>query len=313
LEGDGVTPELQKIIRDTAARAVTYWADTTESADDVAQALWQWYLERPSVQRRYEATTTVTKRREMFYRAAMQHLSAEKLQANAFDGRDLYSVYSVKAALVGTSTNRYLLAILPLALDDLERQNSGYREALRSRYDDGVVPRDNPGFKRLQHALSALVAHVNVEFITDQGETPSVQSDPRRPSRGAGGAGHRRVSGSYSDPTADLALGLIKTGDAEVLLEDGSTTTYRKEIMEQGFDNTFGKRPATREMSRPEEGVFDSGFVGQDRADMYRAQVVPELYPNEKPMLIDNWPAEDREAYCGGEFTPGYRRLQLVK
>lgn len=48
--------------------------------------------------------------------------------------------------------------------------------------------------------------------------------------------------------------------------------------------------------------LFDTKL---DRPEMYWAAVVPELYPEERPMLIDNWPAEDREAYCGGEFTRG--------
>jgi hypothetical protein len=41
------------------------------------------------------------------------------------------------------------------------------------------------------------------------------------------------------------------------------------------------------------------------RNDLYRATVIPELYPEERPMCVDNWPAEDREAYCGGEYTRG--------
>jgi hypothetical protein len=46
---------------------------------------------------------------------------------------------------------------------------------------------------------------------------------------------------------------------------------------------------------------------------MYRAQVFPEMYPNEKPMLLQNWHPEDLAAYVGGEYTPGYRRLRVVK
>jgi hypothetical protein len=42
-----------------------------------------------------------------------------------------------------------------------------------------------------------------------------------------------------------------------------------------------------------------------DRGEMYRAAVFPEMFPEERPMRVDNWPAEDREAYCGGEFTRG--------
>jgi hypothetical protein len=38
---------------------------------------------------------------------------------------------------------------------------------------------------------------------------------------------------------------------------------------------------------------------------LYRAQVTPDLFPNEGRMLIENWSAEDREMYCGGVFTKG--------
>lgn len=39
------------------------------------------------------------------------------------------------------------------------------------------------------------------------------------------------------------------------------------------------------------------------RSDMYRSWVIPENYPEERPAIISNWSAEDREAYCGGEYT----------
>lgn len=52
--------------------------------------------------------------------------------------------------------------------------------------------------------------------------------------------------------------------------------------------------------------LFDSTFNGMPGSEMYRAQVVPDLYPHEKPMLIQNWPEQDQEMFCGGEYTPGY-------
>ncbi|AEJ95082.1 hypothetical protein SEA_GRUUNAGA_55 [Mycobacterium phage Gruunaga] len=52
--------------------------------------------------------------------------------------------------------------------------------------------------------------------------------------------------------------------------------------------------------------LFDGGFNGAPRSEMYRAQVAPELFPNEKPMLIGNWPQDDLEMYVGGSYTPGY-------
>lgn len=52
--------------------------------------------------------------------------------------------------------------------------------------------------------------------------------------------------------------------------------------------------------------LFDTSFNGMPRSEMYRAQVTPDLFPHESRMLVENWPAEDQEAYCGGEYTKGY-------
>ncbi|MGW6624256.1 hypothetical protein ACWF99_23830 [Nocardia sp. NPDC055002] len=45
--------------------------------------------------------------------------------------------------------------------------------------------------------------------------------------------------------------------------------------------------------------IFDGTFNGMARSELYRAQIAPELFPHEKPMRIENWSAEEREAYCG--------------
>lgn len=43
-------------------------------------------------------------------------------------------------------------------------------------------------------------------------------------------------------------------------------------------------------------------------SEMYRSQVVPEAFPHVRPFRLDNWPLQDLEMFCGGEYTPGYRR-----
>jgi hypothetical protein len=53
------------------------------------------------------------------------------------------------------------------------------------------------------------------------------------------------------------------------------------------------------------QNIFDGKFNGMARSEFYRAQLTPDLFPHEKPMLIDNWSDEDREMYCGGEYTKG--------
>ena len=45
--------------------------------------------------------------------------------------------------------------------------------------------------------------------------------------------------------------------------------------------------------------IMDPLFNGLARVEMYRAQIIPDLFPNQKRMLIENWSAEDREMYCG--------------
>jgi|LakMenEpi03Aug12_release.lakeMendotaPanAssembly.Ray.scaffolds.fasta_scaffold89311_8 hypothetical protein len=51
--------------------------------------------------------------------------------------------------------------------------------------------------------------------------------------------------------------------------------------------------------------IFDLAFNGSPRSEMYRAQVVPSLFPHERRMMVENWSAEDREMYCGGEYVKG--------
>lgn len=46
-------------------------------------------------------------------------------------------------------------------------------------------------------------------------------------------------------------------------------------------------------------GIFDGTFNGMGAGQMYRAWVVPDLYPEERQPRLENWPAEDLEAYCG--------------
>lgn len=50
----------------------------------------------------------------------------------------------------------------------------------------------------------------------------------------------------------------------------------------------------------PAVNLFDTTIT---RNDLYRSFVAPELYPEERPARIENWSAQDREMYCGGEYT----------
>jgi hypothetical protein len=53
--------------------------------------------------------------------------------------------------------------------------------------------------------------------------------------------------------------------------------------------------------------IMDELFNGLPGSELYRALVFKNLFPHEKPMLIGNWSKQDREMFCGGEFTKGYK------
>ncbi|AIK69005.1 hypothetical protein AVT20_gp44 [Mycobacterium phage Tiffany] len=61
------------------------------------------------------------------------------------------------------------------------------------------------------------------------------------------------------------------------------------------------------------DSIFDAKFNGMGGSEMYRAQIVPDLFPHEKPMLIDNWPEEDRLLFCGGEAAKEFYRNEIEK
>ena len=45
--------------------------------------------------------------------------------------------------------------------------------------------------------------------------------------------------------------------------------------------------------------LLDPVFNGMGGSELYRAQVFPDLFPHQKPMMIENWSKQDREMYCG--------------
>lgn len=57
--------------------------------------------------------------------------------------------------------------------------------------------------------------------------------------------------------------------------------------------------------------IFDTKFNGMGRSEMYRAVHTPDLFPHEKPMLLENWPVEDRLMYCGPQYVTEKEMEQL--
>jgi hypothetical protein len=49
--------------------------------------------------------------------------------------------------------------------------------------------------------------------------------------------------------------------------------------------------------------IFEVPFSGIPRAKMYQAAVIPDEFPHERPMLVNQWHPEDQVAYCGGEYA----------
>jgi len=55
--------------------------------------------------------------------------------------------------------------------------------------------------------------------------------------------------------------------------------------------------------------LFDPVLNGMARSEFYRALHVPELFPEEKPMLLHNWSQQDLEMYVGGEYCQPAQNL----
>lgn len=192
-----------------AKSALFSWRQTDQGHEDLVNDLWVWYLERPGTQEKLEAADPPLAAR-LVYKAALQILARQALADDKFQGRNLYSSDSVRAALRGDTKNRYLTDILPRALSALGEQNAGYAEELRKRYEDGVVPKDHSQEMRLSRAVKSLTEHVNVIAITagvdaagNVSEGPGSRSAVFPETRQPRGAGH-------ADPTGNTAIMLIE-------------------------------------------------------------------------------------------------------
>lgn len=196
-----------KMFRKAASAALAEWHsdqwDRQRGAlDELTQDLWVWYLERPDTQRKLKESDEFLARR-LIFQAAMQMLARQALNSDVFDGRAIYSSDSVKAALAGKSTNKYLAEIKPIALKNLEKRNGEQAEAIRSRYEDGVVPEKEGGAAMLlSRAVKSLTEEVNVIYLTTDtdaiGSAASVFPDTRK------------RKGEHSDPTGNIAVMLIE-------------------------------------------------------------------------------------------------------
>lgn len=270
--------KLDKVFRHAAQGALVEWGIDGE-ADDLQQQLWEWYLETPSTQRKMSELSDperiVTARRR-----AHQMISGDVLEGNIASEKVIYSTDSVREALLGMSTNKYLLEILPEAKDILAARNEQQAEALRRRYDDGVVPDpDSAEHSMLRRAVKSLTDEVNVFYLTSD--------DDGIGRRDAASPYTRKSGGSHSDPTSSIAMLLMVNPDErEAFYEDLDSQDWLVEIRE----DEPGSDPIN---------IMDSAFNGMPRSEFYRAQVFPELFPHEPEMLVDQWPLQDQDMFCG--------------
>ncbi|AMW64133.1 sigma-K factor [Mycobacterium phage EvilGenius] len=200
---------MDKIFRRAARDALFAWKQDESGLDDLVNDIWVWYLESPTTQRKLQAIEPHEAQKSV-KNAALQMLSKQQLSSNVFNDRNLYSSDNVKDALAGTSTNRYLVDILPRALEALAKQNEEHAEAIRSRYTDGVVPTKKGGAAMLlSRAVKSLTEHVNIIAITAGVDADgNVTEGPG--SRHSVFPETRPTSGGHSDPTADIAILLIE-------------------------------------------------------------------------------------------------------
>ena len=55
--------------------------------------------------------------------------------------------------------------------------------------------------------------------------------------------------------------------------------------------------------------IFDKVFNGMAGSELYRAEVIPDLYPGQKHMLLENWTQQDLEMFVGGEYLKPAQNL----
>jgi hypothetical protein len=270
--------QLHKVFAHAAQGALVEWGIDGE-ADDLTQQLWEWYLQRPTTQTKMtglsEPEQIVTAKR-----AAHQMISGNVLEGNIAGEKVIYSTDSVREALHGLSTNKYLLEILPEAEDILQARHEEYAEALRSRYTDGVIPLKEGGEAMvLSRAVKALTDEVNVLYLSSD--------DSGVGRRDSASPNHRKRGGGYSDPTSNIALLLMGNADE------------REAFYEELDDGDWSVGFREDEPASDPINIMDSAFNGMPRSEFYRGQVFPELFPHEDAMLVERWSRQDREMFCG--------------
>ncbi|QXN72926.1 RNA polymerase sigma factor [Mycobacterium Phage Sunshine924] len=190
---------------------------TPDQVEDLVQDLWVSILERSTSRRLVEESgddVGFNTLRVLADQILKDQWFADDLARGDWD----YSSESIKDALKGRSDNVYLMEVIPQAVSQLVDRHPPYAEALKVRYIDGVVLRDNPNkmvLKRAHHALAEEVHKVIKQ--TDDHDGPGSRSkvfpDSIRTHNGPG------------DPVGEMATRLADDGWKSAG-EDG--LTYRE-------------------------------------------------------------------------------------
>ncbi|AVP41811.1 hypothetical protein PBI_GAGEAP_50 [Mycobacterium phage GageAP] len=208
---------LDKRLRRGAKSAGVEWSLTADQLEDLTGDLWVAVLEKSS---RMTAATQPSEGEAISFlrRHAYQILSESAFADDLARGDWDYSSESIKDALKGRSDNVYLMEVIPQAVSQLVDRHPPYAEALKVRYIDGVVLRDNPNkmvLKRAHHALAEEVHKVIKQ--TDDHDGPGSRSKVFPDSI--------RTHNGPSDPVGEMATRLADDG-WKPAGEDG--LTYRE-------------------------------------------------------------------------------------
>lgn len=197
---------MDEIFRKAAKSALWEWRQSDDGLDDLVQDIWQWYLARPSSVSKF-ANSDAKLVTDLVRSVALKMLQGQSVDEDIFNSKWVYSSSSVRAALRGETDNEFLVELLPEAIKRLALRNSGHYNAISSRYVNGVVPEPSSAeAAMLKRAVKSLTEIVNRMAITADLPKERHGDDKRRgPS-----ARSRRASGGHSDPTATIALMLLK-------------------------------------------------------------------------------------------------------
>jgi hypothetical protein len=151
-----------------AAKSVAFqWPGVVE-ADDLEQEIYLHLIERPNVIDTLLNDFDDKRRLSALIKLGHQIAAGERADYEVFSGNFKYSVDDVKRKLKWASNKGAAKSIGNLSMDNdlkagmsrLEESNQGYAEAIRLRYEEGVIP-SGADQDRLSHALTALTTQMN--------------------------------------------------------------------------------------------------------------------------------------------------------